>query len=220
MGGAAAYCVLRNCTVYGNKTNLGAGGIYTSIATNTVFYANAAQIYPVSLDSSLVACYYTSDPKFVNPSSGNFRLSASSPCINAGNNSGVIGTLDLDGNKRIFGGVVDIGCYEYGSSKPIEPNGIEGVICRQRYPWNGLVDVEFSVVGKSGVAYTLSIRAKDMSGGGVDLPLQTVYKEDGASVNVAGETVWAGTCHWVWDASADLPKDFNCDHVTVEVKAE
>ena len=219
MGGAAAYCVLRNCTVYGNRTNLGAGGIYTSVATNTILYANSAQIYPDSLDSSIVSCY-SSDPKFVNSSSGNFRLASNSPCINAGNNSGVLGSLDLDGNKRIFGGAVDIGCYEYGSSKPVEPIGIEGANCKQRYPWSGLVDIGFTVKGEPGVAYTLSIHAKDMAGGCTNLPMRAVYKVDGSSVNVAGESVMVGTHHWIWNAAADLPKDFNCDRVTVEVVSE
>ena len=220
MGGAAAYCVLRNCTVYGNRTNLGAGGIYTCAATNTILYSNSAQIYPAYLDSSLDACHYSSDPKFVNPSSGNFRLASNSPCINAGKNSRVVGSLDLDGNKRIFGSAVDIGCYEYGSSKPVEPTGIDGVSAKQRYPWNGLVDIGFTVNGEVGVAYSLSIRAKDMVGGGTNLPMRSVYRVDGSSVNVSGEAVQVGTYHWVWDAAADLPKDFKCERVTVEVTAE
>ena len=219
MGGAAAYCVLRNCTVYGNRTNLGAGGIYTSVATNTILYSNSAQIYPDSLDSTLVSCY-SSNPKFVNSSSGNFRLASNSPCINAGKNSGIAGLLDLDGNKRIFGSAVDIGCYEYGSSKPVVPTEIEAVSAKQRYPWNGLIDISFTVNGEVGASYALSIRAKDMAGGGTNLPIRSVFRVDGSSVNVAGEAVQAGTCHWVWDAAADLPKDFTCERVTVEVKSE
>ena len=220
MGGAAAYCVLRNCTVYGNRTNLGAGGIYTCAATNTILYSNSAQIYPAYLDSSVDACHYSSDPMFVDPSSGNFRLASNSPCINAGKNSRVVGSLDLDGNKRIFGSAVDIGCYEYGSSKPVEPTGIEAVSAKNRYPWNGLVDIGFTVYGEMGVAYTLSIHAKDMTGGGTNLPMRSVYRLDGSSVNVAGEAVPAGTYHWVWNAAADLPKSFKSECVTVEVKSE
>lgn len=42
----------------------------------------------------------------------NYRPTASSACVNAGYN-GLAASEDLDGNKRIMGGTVDIGCYEY-----------------------------------------------------------------------------------------------------------
>ncbi len=40
----------------------------------------------------------------------NFRLKATSPCINKGISSGVL--TDLDGNARIVGSLPDLGCYE------------------------------------------------------------------------------------------------------------
>ena len=62
----------------------------------------------------------TSDPQFVMPitatvaptTTGNYRLQANSPAINAGDNSAVKVTTDLDGNPRISGGIVDLGAYE------------------------------------------------------------------------------------------------------------
>ncbi|RKY14457.1 MAG: hypothetical protein DRP82_04025, partial [Planctomycetota bacterium] len=61
------------------------------------------------------------DPQFVNAAGGDYHLQDVSPCIDAGNNSYVPGTVseDLDGNQRIADGdndgtsVVDIGAYEY-----------------------------------------------------------------------------------------------------------
>jgi len=63
------------------------------------------------------------DPMFVDPDNGDFRLSAGSPCIDAGDNTAVPqGVLrDLDGNARFVadacagdgGATVDMGAYEF-----------------------------------------------------------------------------------------------------------
>jgi predicted outer membrane repeat protein len=54
-------------------------------------------------------------PLFADVAAGNFRLTSTSPCINAGNNSEVPAgiTTDLDGNSRIVNDIVDMGAYEY-----------------------------------------------------------------------------------------------------------
>ncbi|MBN2704500.1 MAG: hypothetical protein JXR23_09845 [Pontiellaceae bacterium] len=44
---------------------------------------------------------------------GDYRLAEGSPCIDAGSNAYVVGSLDLAGLPRIVGGVVDMGAYEY-----------------------------------------------------------------------------------------------------------
>lgn len=62
------------------------------------------------------------DPKFSNPANLNFRISTSSPAIDAGDNQffnvGVTPdisyyTKDLAGNPRIYNNTIDIGAYEY-----------------------------------------------------------------------------------------------------------
>ena len=48
------------------------------------------------------------------------RLSAGSPCTDAGDNSAVLVGIDLDGNPRIVNGVVDMGAYEAPMLDPVE----------------------------------------------------------------------------------------------------
>jgi len=53
------------------------------------------------------------DPAFIDPFSTNYRLTASSPCIDVGNNSFVQTDTDLDENPRIVFGTVDVGAHEF-----------------------------------------------------------------------------------------------------------
>jgi thioredoxin len=65
------------------------------------------------------------DPLFVDAANGDYHLQASSPCIDAGDNSaipaGVI--VDLDGNPCIINSIVDMGAYEAGE----EVSGVKDV---------------------------------------------------------------------------------------------
>lgn len=85
---------------------------------------------------------------------------------------------------------------------------------RQRYPWNGLVDLQFTITGTSGTKYDTSFTATDMMGN-TNIAMRTIRKSDGSAANVAKELLLPGTYNWVWDAAADLPKNWKCDRVTV-----
>ena len=90
---------------------------------------------------------------------------------------------------------------------------VSDVTARQRYPWNGLVDLHFTITGDAGTKYDTSFTAKDMVGN-TNIAMKTIRKADGTSA-AAKEQLLPGTYTWIWDAAADLPKDFKCDRVTV-----
>ncbi len=56
------------------------------------------------------------DPLFVDPGSDNYRLSAGSPVMNAGDPDFMPepGAADLDGHARVLCDRVDMGAYEFG----------------------------------------------------------------------------------------------------------
>jgi hypothetical protein len=119
--GAVDDAILYNCTVSGNSGTI--GGLKNATAYNTISYGNIGDPDDMLADYYSCGAGYTgtgsitNDPLFIG--SGDYRLQAGSPCINAGTNS-TLTTLtdtDLDGNKRRWpaNGRPDMGAYEYGS---------------------------------------------------------------------------------------------------------
>ena len=54
------------------------------------------------------------------------------------------------------------------------------VSARQRYSWNGLVDVHFTITGDAGTKYDTSFTAKDMVGN-TNIAMRTIRKADGTA---------------------------------------
>ncbi|MCK4357527.1 MAG: right-handed parallel beta-helix repeat-containing protein [Candidatus Cloacimonetes bacterium] len=76
------------------------------------------QIITVNTNGDSCDTYFNlfMDPIFVNPDSLDFHLLSTSPCIDAGtpDTTGLnLPQFDLDGNPRIYNGIIDIGCYEW-----------------------------------------------------------------------------------------------------------
>jgi len=87
------------------------------------------------------------------------------------------------------------------------------VTAQQRYPWNGFVDLSFTITGDSGMKFDTSFVAKDLVGG-TNFLMKTVYKSNGSSAALTNSLA-AGSYKWVWNAAADLPSEFICERVKV-----
>ena len=81
--------------IFNNDFDQGASGTYIT--------------EPFTIDASNLD---NADPLFIG--SGDYHLTALSPCINTGDNDAPdLPSTDKDGNPRIMGGTVDMGAYEY-----------------------------------------------------------------------------------------------------------
>ena len=94
---------------------------------------------------------------------------------------------------------------------------VENVAFRQRYPWNGLVDIDCTVnCSDPATNISLYVSAKDTAAN-KSLAVRSVWLESDATHTNALE-VKSGAHRLVWDAGKDNP-NFVGDAVTVEVQA-
>ena len=129
---------LTNCTIAVNTSEgvegIGAGVILildgTASVVNSILWGNSDGLSvfgngAAGVSYSIVQGGYSgegnlnADPFFVGAATGNLRLQACSPAIDAGTSSGAPPN-DLDGNSRPFGAGIDMGAYEY-SGAPVQP---------------------------------------------------------------------------------------------------
>ena len=110
-GGGVWFCrgLIMNCIIWGNTASHEGNQMYSS---SMPFWC-CVEDWSGGGNGNI-----TSDPQFVDYTSGDFHLKSTSPCIDAGNTFYLFGDdiTDVDAYARISGSAVDMGSYEYGSS--------------------------------------------------------------------------------------------------------
>jgi len=135
--GGGAYCYygggLTNCTVSGNSGSsaagvrcLGGGHVHNTIVYHNTGanYANSGSGWSYTYSCTAPAVTGTGNitnaPQFVNAAAGNYRLTGTSPCINAGATADWMALArDMDGYARVKQGAVDMGAYEFNPVMPL-----------------------------------------------------------------------------------------------------
>ena len=111
LGGGARACTLRNCIVWGNTVADG--------SENGNHYATSSAQYTCTTPALTGDGNITLDPRL----SPDWRIGGVSPCVDTASSALVTASTsltDLDGNERIVGNAVDMGCYEFDpASAPV-----------------------------------------------------------------------------------------------------
>jgi parallel beta-helix repeat protein len=112
-----------NDTITGNRAKPGGGGgIYsvpgTPTITNCILWGDSDELFGCTATNSDISASgaglgnISTDPHFVAPESGNFHISAGSPCIDDASPTAAP-SKDRDGIARPWGWGYDMGAYEY-----------------------------------------------------------------------------------------------------------
>lgn len=112
-------------------------------------------------------------------------------------------------NKLIIVGIVSVAV----SALALDYVEVIDVAARQRYPWNGLVDIDFELDSRATEPYMMKVTVFD-NVGKTNLTVKTVYTEN-VSQKANPCMVTKNTTRIVWDAAADLPDGFKCTNVLV-----
>jgi predicted outer membrane repeat protein len=121
--GGGIYCDTNSVTIVNNIIAYCSGGVYgvegMTLNNNCVF--GNGQNYQSFTDPTGLNGNISVDPQFAtNPFRPDFHIIPTSPCRDAGDSTiGVGDSVDIDGDPRIVGAAVDIGCDEFQGATPV-----------------------------------------------------------------------------------------------------
>ena len=224
----AIYCnssspSITNNTITGNSATFGGGGIccYSSSSptiTNCILWDNGDDLQDCSAtysdieDGDAGLGNISADPGFVDSATAGYRLTASSPCINAATST-VAPAMDKDGVYRPQGAGIDMGAYEYfvpASAAPVDP-ALSSATHAQGV-WSNDIDVTIDIAGALGTVADVDGFAISVSMNTTEYPVPVVTHDastveygftampDGvyyfniATVDVAGN--WSAGAHY------------------------
>ncbi len=117
--GASSQTTLVNNIVAFNLSGVAKDTASTIAMRNNCVAGNTNYDYAGMDDQTGINDNIRANPRFVNRTAGDYRLTATSGCIDKGDDSVIMaGRRDLDGKMRIIDAHVDIGAYESGSVGP------------------------------------------------------------------------------------------------------
>ncbi|NLF40895.1 hypothetical protein GX586_15735 [bacterium] len=125
--GLVVNCTICDNSAAGSASGANGGGVFTTLGVprNCIVYFNSSpsNANVRAMNGCLNTCAtplqggvgnLADDPDLASRAAGNYRLLASSPCIDKGTNMPwMAAAKDLDGNPRLYDGRVDMGAYEY-----------------------------------------------------------------------------------------------------------
>jgi hypothetical protein len=123
------------CNLQGNLS-----GIYKNGNPYTGIFNNNIDTLPVFVSPSL------GSGTSYNGSTANWALNVTSPCINAGDPSGIYPSIDIAGNPRVNNSIIDIGAYEYQSPADIINYNLKDEISIYPNPSNGIFNLSIGEV--------------------------------------------------------------------------
>ena len=103
--------IIENSIIWSNDYSI---TFYNETSNATISYSCIEGGFPAQGTNAGGNIY--DNPLFFDPDIGDYHLTENSPCIDAGNpdTTGLnLPPFDLDGNPRIFNGIIDMGCYEW-----------------------------------------------------------------------------------------------------------
>ena len=171
----------------------------------TVF-CSSNRVVSFSVDEPDVMIYYSLDGTL--PTAGSVQYT--SPFV-------------LDGEAVIQAIAIRSGGVVAASAKKVVGQNFPGddfvqdVHGRQRYPWNGLVDIGLSIVGVNDIEYDVSIQGID-STGGTNLLVSSLSELGGLVTNFPLVVAGSGRHDVVWNADRDIGGNFKST-VELEVSA-